>query len=587
MLSPTCWMRYAGACWRKGWGPVGPLEHGGVGGLGKGGRAGAGSRLMQTCPLQKERDLELAARIGQSLLKQNRSLTERNELLEEQLELAKEEVTAPGCRVLALPLRAQLRGGCGPLGHALMSLSLSDRAAAPRGLHAGRPAPLLHHLDRGERACLHHLHAVSGGSLSHRSPRAGLLLGVRQRRGAGAVTVPGVAAGLALPSLLWVQPRRAGWLQTPCGLWGEWGGGWVGSPILSSLQALSALPAISRLRRQDSSPSLQQYFQYDTLQQKLKSLEEENQKLRTEVSRASCWDAPLCTHLCPASCWGGLRSGWREPGAPAHHAQPLRPLPQATNIATKTCQYEEQEQQLMIDCVEQFCTWGWACGVGGSSFLGMGWDGGSDPGGDGPCTFRSRGKPAGHVPLGGAGPQGRGHGAAAGGDQPAPGPGRGAAAEVPLGELSPACTWATGGGTGGSSLTCPLLPAVRLGGGGAPAAPGCGEGGAAAAPGGGEPGHSLAGGACPAAPRAMPELCPHPQLRDLQEKYAECGGMLQEAREEVKSLRSRSLPNSTISRYGAPSLLPVVSWGQRVWGAPLSPPSADAGSPVSPGLAGS
>lgn len=47
-------------------------------------------------PLQKERDLELAARIGQSLLKQNRSLTERNELLEEQLELAKEEVPAPG-----------------------------------------------------------------------------------------------------------------------------------------------------------------------------------------------------------------------------------------------------------------------------------------------------------------------------------------------------------------------------------------------------------------------------------------------------------------------------------------------------------
>lgn len=47
-------------------------------------------------PPQKERDLELAARIGQSLLKQNRSLTERNELLEEQLELAKEEVPAPG-----------------------------------------------------------------------------------------------------------------------------------------------------------------------------------------------------------------------------------------------------------------------------------------------------------------------------------------------------------------------------------------------------------------------------------------------------------------------------------------------------------
>lgn len=47
---------------------------------------------ISPCLLQKERDLELAARIGQSLLKQNRSLTERNELLEEQLELAKEEV---------------------------------------------------------------------------------------------------------------------------------------------------------------------------------------------------------------------------------------------------------------------------------------------------------------------------------------------------------------------------------------------------------------------------------------------------------------------------------------------------------------
>ncbi|XP_066443925.1 trafficking kinesin-binding protein 1-like isoform X3 [Eleutherodactylus coqui] len=41
---------------------------------------------------EKERDLELAARIGQSLLKQNRELTTRNEFLEEQLEAAKEEV---------------------------------------------------------------------------------------------------------------------------------------------------------------------------------------------------------------------------------------------------------------------------------------------------------------------------------------------------------------------------------------------------------------------------------------------------------------------------------------------------------------
>lgn len=42
--------------------------------------------------LQKERDLELAARIGQSLLKQNQELTARNEILDEQLEIAKEEV---------------------------------------------------------------------------------------------------------------------------------------------------------------------------------------------------------------------------------------------------------------------------------------------------------------------------------------------------------------------------------------------------------------------------------------------------------------------------------------------------------------
>lgn len=46
-----------------------------------------------TCvSLQKERDLELAARIGQSLLKQNQELTTRNEMLDEQLETAKEEV---------------------------------------------------------------------------------------------------------------------------------------------------------------------------------------------------------------------------------------------------------------------------------------------------------------------------------------------------------------------------------------------------------------------------------------------------------------------------------------------------------------
>ncbi|XP_063815905.1 trafficking kinesin-binding protein 1-like isoform X2 [Pseudophryne corroboree] len=41
---------------------------------------------------EKERDLELAACIGQSLLKQNRELTAKNEFLEEELEATKEEV---------------------------------------------------------------------------------------------------------------------------------------------------------------------------------------------------------------------------------------------------------------------------------------------------------------------------------------------------------------------------------------------------------------------------------------------------------------------------------------------------------------
>ncbi|XP_061333437.1 huntingtin-associated protein 1 isoform X2 [Pezoporus flaviventris] len=137
--------------------------------------------------LDEERDLELAARIGQSLLKQNRSLTERNELLEEQLELAKEEI-------------AQLRH----------EVSMRDDL-------------------------LHFYTTTTEES----------------------------------------------------------------EPI-----SCSSAP----LQRPEPSLSLQQYFQYETLQQKLKCLEEENQKLRME----------------------------------------------ANNITTETCRYEEQEQQLMIDCVEQF-----------------------------------------------------------------------------------------------------------------------------------------------------------------------------------------------------------------------------------------
>jgi hypothetical protein len=44
--------------------------------------------------------LELAARIGQSLLKKNKTLTERNELLEEQVEHIREEVRTAGLEVV-------------------------------------------------------------------------------------------------------------------------------------------------------------------------------------------------------------------------------------------------------------------------------------------------------------------------------------------------------------------------------------------------------------------------------------------------------------------------------------------------------
>ncbi|KAI6072496.1 Huntingtin-associated protein 1 [Aix galericulata] len=253
---------------------------------------------------EKERDLELAARIGQSLLKQNRSLTERNELLEEQLELAKEEI-------------AQLRH----------EVSMRDDL-------------------------LHFYTTTTEES----------------------------------------EPTSA-----------------------------TATP----LRRQESSSSLQQYFQYDTLQQKLKCLEEENQKLRLE----------------------------------------------ATNIAIETCQYEDQEHQLMIDCVEQF----------------------SEASQQVVCLSDELARKA----------------------------------EDTVRQQEEI-----------SQLLAQVVDLQQK----------CRAYGSEVE----ELQQHLA-----AAKEVQQQL--RTELRDLQEKYTECGGMLQEAQEEVKSLRSRSLPNSTVSRYGAPSLLPVVS----------------------------
>lgn len=81
---------------------------------------------------QKERDLELAARIGQSLLKQNQELTERNEMLDEQLEVAKEEVITDLC-VHTITLK------CEKLSVPLTSFricSLLDRSAPSRAIDA-------------------------------------------------------------------------------------------------------------------------------------------------------------------------------------------------------------------------------------------------------------------------------------------------------------------------------------------------------------------------------------------------------------------------------------------------------------------
>ncbi|XP_055645794.1 huntingtin-associated protein 1 isoform X1 [Falco peregrinus] len=260
---------------------------------------------------EKERDLELAARIGQSLLKQNRGLTERNELLEEQLELAKEEI-------------AQLRH----------EVSMRD--------------DLLHFYTTTTE-----------------------------------------------------ESEPTSTTSTP-------------------------------LRRHESSLSLQQYFQYDTLQQKLKCLEEENQKLRME----------------------------------------------ATNIATETCRYEDQEQQLMIDCVEQFSEASQQVVYLSNELARKAED-----------TARQQEDISQLL--------------------------------AQVADLQQKCR------TYGSEVE--------------------------------ELQQHLA-----VAKEVQQQL--RMELRDLQEKYTECGGMLQEAQEEVKSLRSRSLPNSTVSRYGAPSLLPVDSLAAEIKG---------------------
>lgn len=67
---------------------------------------------------------------------------------------------------------------------------------------------------------------------------------------------------------------------------------------------------------------------------------------------------------------------------------------------------------------------------------------------------------------------------------------------------------------------------------------------------------------------AVWQLClPCPQLKDLQDKYSECEDMLCEAREDIKNLRNKSLPNSTVQRYTAlASVLPMDSLAAEIEG---------------------
>lgn len=49
------------------------------------------------------------------------------------------------------------------------------------------------------------------------------------------------------------------------------------------------------------------------------------------------------------------------------------------------------------------------------------------------------------------------------------------------------------------------------------------------------------------------------QLRELEDKYAECMEMLHEAQEELKNLRNKTLPLSTPRRFHSLGLFPMVS----------------------------
>lgn len=57
------------------------------------------------------------------------------------------------------------------------------------------------------------------------------------------------------------------------------------------------------------------------------------------------------------------------------------------------------------------------------------------------------------------------------------------------------------------------------------------------------------------------------QLKDLQDKYSQCEDMLREAREDIKNMRNKSLPNGTVQRYTPlASVLPMDSLAAEIEG---------------------
>ncbi|XP_056264292.1 trafficking kinesin-binding protein 1 isoform X2 [Pseudoliparis swirei] len=59
----------------------------------------------------------------------------------------------------------------------------------------------------------------------------------------------------------------------------------------------------------------------------------------------------------------------------------------------------------------------------------------------------------------------------------------------------------------------------------------------------------------------------HSELKDLQDKYSQCEDMLREAREDIKNMRNKSLPNGTVQRYTPlASVLPMDSLAAEIEG---------------------